>query len=153
MKFVKQLDENHFVVELGQEDLNKQLHVVVAHDYVEFFDRKVHCTDLRINGPHGAGYGNVVGCATSIQIPIRVAQDLFQTIAARNYMQPEHLVRDEKPVYLDWGIYSTYTYFDNAGTKMIAVEDPETGKFHHMPIALFKQIANLGEELKEIKEE
>ena len=138
MKFIEQLDDNRFVVELNEHDIqSEQLRVVVAHDYVSFVGRDWHCTDLRIQGPHGIS--NVVHNRAVVQIPIRVAQDLLRTILKREYLKPKHLKHsDGTPAYLDEGIRGTYCYRTDEGVDMVAIEDPETGIFYHLPESLYR---------------
>ena len=141
MKFVQQLDDNRFIVELDKYDDKKEPWVVVAHDYVCFHGRDWHCENYQVKGPHGAG--NVVNNHAAVQIPIRMAQDMLKTIMKRNYLQPKHLKdEDGKPTYLYNGSYlSAYSYWTDEHVQMVAVMDQETGEFAHMPMSLYKSIA------------
>lgn len=128
MKFIKQLSEDEFIVKMGDEDLLPRRRVIVAHDYVSFVGRDWHCTDLQgIKGPYGSG--NVVNNYATVQIPIRMAQDMLRTVLKRNYLQPEHLKSDDgTPRYLENGTRSTeYVYWDDNHTQMIAIQDKDTG--------------------------
>lgn len=149
MKFIKQLNENQFIVELDKDDIDSAIpRVVVAHDYVTFVGRDWHCTNLRITGPHGIS--NVVHNKAAVQIPIRVAQDMLRTIMKKEYLQKKHLFHEDKqPAYLNEGKFSMYKYRTDDGTDMIAVENPKTGEFTHIPLdvyaALQKNLSDLGE--------
>ena len=140
MKFIEQLDDNRFIVELGEVDDRKEPWVVVAHDYVCFHGRDWHCEDYQVKGPHGSS--NIVHNHASVQIPIRMAQDMLRTILKRDYLQPKHLKKSNgDPAYLYDGSYmNRYMYWTDDHVQMVAVMDQETGEFHHMPRSLYDSI-------------
>ena len=139
MKIIKQLSEDEFVIKMGEEDLVKDRRIKVAHDYVEIFGRNWYCNDFQVEGKYG--FGNVLDVATSVQIPIRIAQDMLKTISTYKYLQPEHLVRENgEPAYLypDSG-NQMYRYRTESGEEMVAIMD-DKGEFHHMTAGLYSQI-------------
>lgn len=140
MKFIKQLNENQFIVELDKDDIDSVIpRVIVAHDYVSFVSRDWHCTNLQITGPHGIS--NVVHNKATVQIPIRVAQDMLRTITQKEYLQKKHLFyKDGKLAYLNEGKYGMYKYRTDDGVDMIAVESPKTGEFTHIPLDVYETL-------------
>lgn len=136
MKFIKQLSDNQFIVEMGREDLDKDIHIKVAHDYVQIDGKDWHCEGYQISGPYG--YANVVHNHASIQIPIRAAQDILKTISNAEYLQASHLIDcDNKPKYLyDQCIYHYY----KDGKFMVAIMNDKTGEFTHIPEDVYNAI-------------
>ena len=136
MKFIKQLSDNQFVVEMDKEDLDKDIRIKIMHDYVQIDGRDWHCEDYQVKGPYGCA--NVVRNRVSIQIPIRAAQDILKTISDNEYLQESHLIDcDNKPRYLyDRGVYH---YYKN-GKNMVAIMDNNTGEFIHIPEDVYNTI-------------
>lgn len=136
MKFIKQLSDNQFIVEMDKEDLDKDVRIKIAHDYVQIDGRDWHCENYQVNGPYG--FANVVHNRVSIQIPIRAAQDILKTISDNEYLQESHLIDcDNKPRYLhDRNIYR---YYKN-GENMVAIMDSNTGKFTHISEDVYNTI-------------
>ena len=87
MKFIEQLSDNRFVVEMEKVDLDHDVHIKIAHDYVQIDGRDWHCEQYQVSGPYGCA--NVVHNRASIQIPIRAAQDILKTISNNEYLQDE----------------------------------------------------------------
>jgi hypothetical protein len=140
MKFIKQLDENHFIVEMGKEDTNGIPSVDVAHDYIQFNGWDCHCEDFQTYGPYG--HHNVVSNQASVQIPIRMAQDMLKTILKREYMQPDHLVFSDGTLRYLNTTNCVYSYSNDEGTEMVAVMDPKTGEFIHLPYRTYCVVKN-----------
>lgn len=136
MKFIKQLSDNQFVVEMDKEDLDKDIRIKIVHDYVQIDGRDWHCEDYQVKGPYGCA--NVVNNRVSVQIPIRVAQDILKTISDNEYLQESHLVDcDNKPRYLYCrGIYHYY----KDGKNMVAIMDSNTGEFTHISEDVYNTI-------------
>lgn len=136
MKFIEQLSDNKFVVEMDKEDLDKDIRIKIAHNYVQIDGQDWHCEDYQVNGPYGCA--NVVHSRVSVQIPIRAAQDILKTISDNEYLQESHLVDcNNKPRYLyDRGIYHYY----KDGKNMVAIMDNNTGEFTHIPENAYNQI-------------
>lgn len=136
MKFIKQLSNNQFVVEMDKEDLDKDIRIKIVHDYVQIDGRDWHCEDYQVKGPYGCA--NIVHNRASIQIPIRVAQDILKTISDNEYLQELHLVDcDNKPRYLYCrGIYHYY----KDGKNMVAIMDNNTGEFTHISEDVYNTI-------------
>lgn len=136
MKFIEQLSDNRFVVEMEKADLDKDVYVKVAHDYVQIDGRDWHCEQYQVSGPYG--WANVVHNRASIQIPIRAAQDLLKTISDNEYLQESHLIDcDGKLRYLcDNCIYH---YYKN-GKHMVAIMDNNTGEFTHISEEVYNKI-------------
>lgn len=136
MKFIEQLSDTRFVVEMGKEDLNKDICIKIAHDYLQIDGHDSHCEDYQIHGPYG--FANVVQNHVSIQIPIRAAQDILKTISDNEYLQESHLTDvDKKPRYLyDRCIYR----YRKDGVWMVAIMDKNTGEFTHITEDVYKVI-------------
>lgn len=136
MKFIKQLSDNQFIVEMEKEDLDKDIRIKIVHDYVQIDGRDWHCEDYQVSGPYG--YANVVRNRASIQIPIRVAQDILKTISDNEYLQESHLVDcNNEPRYLyDRGIY----HYRKNEENMVAIMNSNTGKFTHIPEDVYNKI-------------
>lgn len=136
MKFIKQLSDNQFIVEMDERDLDRDVRIKIVHDYVQIDGQDWHCEDYQIQGPYGCA--NVVHNRASIQIPIRVAQDILKTISDNKYLQESHLVDcDNKPRYLyHRGIYR---YCKN-GKNMVAIMDNNTGEFTHISEDVYNTI-------------
>lgn len=133
MKFIKQLSEDEFVVKMEPIDKDKSKRIVLAHDYLLINAREWNCTDLRIQGPYG--WANVVNYNVSIQIPIRMAQDMLKKVLTsdRKYLKEEHLIHsDGKPAYSDED-GTKYYYAKDDGTKMVAIYDKEKNEYVHIP--------------------
>ena len=129
MKFIKQLSDNQFIVEMDKSDLEKDIHIKIAHDYLQIDGRDFHCENYLIKGPYG--FANVVHNHASIQIPIRAAQDILKTISDDKYLQESHLIDvDNTPRYL----YDRCIYHYRKNDKwMVAIMDNKTGEFIHIP--------------------
>lgn len=140
MKVIKQLSENQFIVELDKDDIDSDIpRVIVAHDYVSFVGQDWHCTDLHITGPHGIS--NVVYNRAVVQVPIRVAQDMFRTIMKKEYLQKKHLLyKDGRLAYLNEGKRGMYKYRTDDGVDMIAIESSKTGEFTHIPLDVYEEL-------------
>ena len=136
MKFIKQLSDNQFIVEMDKEDLDKDIRIKIAHDYVQIDGRDWHCEDYQVSGPYG--WANVIHNRASIQIPIRAAQDILKTISDNEYLQESHLIDcDNKPRYLyDRGIY----HYCKNGENMVAIMNSNTGKFTHISEDVYNKI-------------
>lgn len=136
MKFIKQLSDNQFIVEMEKEDLDKDIRIKIVHDYVQIDGRDWHCEDYQVSGPYG--YANVVRNRASIQIPIRVAQDILKTISDDEYLQESHLVDcNNEPRYLyDRGIY----HYRKNEENMVAIMNNNTGEFTHIPEDVYNKI-------------
>lgn len=136
MKFIKQLSDNQFIVEMDKNDLDKDIHIKIAHDYLQIDGRDFHCEDYQIKGPYG--FANVVRNHVSIQIPIRAAQDILKTISDDKYLQESHLTDvDNVPRYLN--DQCIYHYCKN-GKSMVAIMDSKTGEFIHIPEDVYNAI-------------
>lgn len=136
MKFIEQLSDNRFVVEMGKEDLDKDVRIKIAHDYLQIEGHDSHCEDYQVKGPYG--FANVVQNNVSIQIPIRAAQDILKTISDDKYLQESHLTDvDGKPRYLyDKCVY----HYRKDGVWMVAVMDKNTGEFTHITEQVYNTI-------------
>lgn len=136
MKFIKQLSDNQFVVEMDKHDLDKDLRIKIAHDYLQIDGRDFHCENYQIKGPYG--FANVVHNHASIQIPIRAAQDILKTISDDKYLQESHLIDvDNVSRYLhDRCIYH---YYKN-GKWMVAIMNNNTGEFTHISEDVYNTI-------------
>lgn len=136
MKFIKQLSDNQFVVEMDKQDLDRDIRITIAHDYVQISGHDWHCEKYQVKGPYG--YANVVQNRVSIQIPIRAAQDILKTISDNEYLQESHLVDcNNAPRYLyDRGVY----HYCKNRKKMIAIMDSNTGEFIHIPEDVYNTI-------------
>ena len=139
MKFIKQLNDNQFIVEMSKEDLDKDIHIKIAHDYVQIDGRDWHCEEYQVSGPYGCA--NIVHNHASIQIPIRAAQDILKTISDNEYLKESHLIDvDKKPRYLhDRCIY----HYRKNGTSMVAIMDSNTGEFTHISEEVYNTIKSL----------
>ena len=140
MKFIKQVSEDEFIVKMGPEDANNTRKIVLAHDYLQITGRDWHCTEMHdLDAPWA--WGNVVHNQATIQIPIRMAQDMLEKVLTkdRQYLKSEHLVRDGKNVYRD-SEGMCYCYYDDNHTEMIAIYDSETDKYVHMTKSIYDSI-------------
>lgn len=141
MKFIKQLSEDEFVVKLGKEDADNTRKIVLAHDYLQFSGRDWHCTDFHgLNSPCTSG--NVIHTYATIQIPIRMAQDMLEKVLTsdRKYLRKDHLFYNNgKKGYCDPAGLS-YRYTNDYGTKMIAIYDGETDEYVHIPFDVYSSI-------------
>lgn len=81
---------------------------------------------------------NVIHNRVSVQIPIRVAQDIFKTISDNEYLQESHLVDcNNKPRYLyHRGVY----HYCKNGKSMVAIMDSNTGEFTHISEDIYNTI-------------
>lgn len=135
MKFIKQLSEDEFVVKMEPVDLDSDKKIILAHDYLQISGRDWDCTDLRIEGPYG--WANVVNHRVRIQIPIRMAQDILKNVLTpdRKFLKEEHLHREKGEAYCDQP-GDKYFYYKDDGTMMVAIYDPDTHKYVHLPATI-----------------
>ena len=141
MKFIKQLSEDEFVVKMGLEDGDNVRSITLAHDYLKFNGRNWYCTNMQLKDTPWS-YANVIDVRTSIQIPIRMAQDILENVLNkdRKYLKKEHLVRsDGTPGYSD-PVGLSYRYSTDDGIKMIAVYSKEKNQYIHIPEDLYESI-------------
>ena len=147
MKFIEQISDNRFIVEMEPQDADKTRRIVLAHDYLQFGGRDWYCTNLSgLNAPWA--FGNVVNVHSEIQIPIRMAQDMLENVLTkdRKYLKKDHLTySDGSPAYSDPAGLS-YEYSTDDGTRMVAVYSREKNQYIHIPIDLYE---TLKESLKE----
>lgn len=142
MKFIKQLSEDEFVVKMGPEDADNTRKIVLAHDYLQITGRDWYCTDMRkLNAPWA--FGNVINVHSSIQIPIRMAQDMLENVLTKDraYLKKEHLVYNGKPAYCDQS-GTSYIYYTDEGIRMIAMYCEEKNEYVHLPMDLYGIIKN-----------
>ena len=141
MKFIKQLSEDEFIVKMEPSDGDNTRSITLAHDYLQFSGRDWYCTNLSgLNAPWGSG--NVINVASSIQIPIRMAQDILENVLTkdRKYLKEDHLKRsDGSSNYLD-ADGTNYRYTTDDGTKMIAIFSKNQEKYIHVSLDLYKII-------------
>lgn len=138
MKFIKQLSEDEFVVKMEPIDKDRSKRIVLAHDYLLISAMGCDCTNLRIQGPYG--WANVVNYNASVQIPIRMAQDILKKVLTsdRKYLKEEHLIHsDGKPAYSDQN-GTKYYYTKDDGTKMVAIYDEEKNEYVHIPQSILR---------------
>lgn len=153
MQFIKQLSQDEFVVKLGPEDADNTRRIVLAHDYLQITGRDWHCTNMHgLSAPWA--WGNVVNNQASIQIPIRMAQDMLEKVLTpdRKYLKKEHLVYENgEPAYSDANGLS-YRYKKDNGVDMIAVYSKENNMYIHLPLDTYNTIKKITKE-EETKEE
>ena len=153
MKIIKQLSQDEFIVKLGSEDADKTRKIVLAHDYLQISGIDWHCTDIHgLNAPWA--FGNVVHTQASIQIPIRMAQDILENVLTsdRKYLKKEHLVRENgEPAYNDPNGLS-YRYKKDNGIEMIAIYSEENHTYIHLPLDTYNTIKKLAKD-DEVKSE
>lgn len=141
MKFIKQLSEDEFIVKMEPSDGDNTRSIILAHDYLQFNGRDWYCTNLSgLNAPWG--YGNVINVASSIQIPIRMAQDMLENVLTkdRKYLKEDHLKHsDGSSNYLD-AEGSNYRYITDGGIEMIAIFSRKQEKYIHVSLDLYKII-------------
>lgn len=143
MKFIKQLSEDEFVVKMEPIDADNTRKIVLAHDYLLFSGRDWYCTDMSgLNAPWA--YGNVINVHSKIHIPIRMAQDMLESVLTkdRKYLKKEHLVYSNgEPAYCDEP-GTSYVYRNDEGIQMIAIFCKETEKYVHIPMDLYETVKN-----------
>ena len=143
MKFIEQISDNRFIVEMEPQDADNTRKIVLAHDYLQFSGRDYYCTNLSgLSAPWA--YGNVVNVHSKIQIPIRMAQDMLENVLNkdRKYLKKDHLVRsDGLEAYSD-PVGLSYRYSTDEGTRMIAIYSQEKNQYIHIPEDLYESIKN-----------
>ena len=90
-------------------------------------------------------FGNVIHTQASIQIPIRMAQDILENVLTsdRKYLKKEHLVHENgEPAYNDPNGLS-YKYRKDNGTEMIAIYSGENHMYVHLPLDTYNTIKKL----------
>ena len=127
MQIINQLNDTDFVIRVEPRK-TKGTHIVVAHDYVNFFGEMCLDTDRgvykkSITGPN-AFCSNVVLVPANVQIPINpFVSGVLPMLTQHKYCQTEHAKG-----------YSLYghniTFYREDGVKMITVcekgEEPQT---------------------------
>jgi len=127
MQIINQLNDTDFVIRVQPKKRNGT-HIVVAHDYVNFFGEMGLYTDIdvynkSITGPN-ALCSNVVSVPMNVQVPIRsFVNGILPMLNEYKYCQKEHA-----------DSYSLHghniTFYREDGVKMITVcekgEEPQT---------------------------
>ena len=93
-------------------------------------------------------FGNIVHTHASVQIPIRMAQDILENVLTsdRKYLKKEHLVRENgESVYNDSNGLS-YKYRKDNGVEMIAIYSGENHAYIHLPLDTYNTIKNLAKD-------
>jgi len=132
MKFIKQLSEDEFVVKMEPADADPDRRIILAHDYLQFNGIDWTCGDFQVEGPYG--YANVVHHRVHVQIPVRMAQDILKNVLTsdRKFLKEEHLHREKGEAYCDQP-GDKYFYYTDDGVMMVAIYDPDTHKYVHLP--------------------
>ena len=142
MKVIQQLSEDEFVVKMDETDLKKEPSVIVAHDYVAFSANQGFMVDGSVTP-----YGKFEGCASNwikgrhiVQIGIRDMIDVVLPMLNKHeFCQPEHLVRDGKPVY-KYG--TSHLIFYEDGIEKIAIRKMDSDKYTIIDYETYKAIKN-----------
>ena len=141
MKITKELSDTRFEIELEPHDYEKTeggIHMVVAHDYVQFWSREWVQTESECP-PLKSEYqicANTLPIYQTVQIPIRdMVEVILPKLSEHKYCQKSHLTgKDGEPKYETTQVV---TYYED-GVKMIAI--PEEGEFYHIPYSLYKKL-------------
>ena len=143
MRIIKQLKEDEFVIKMEESDLKKNLHMIVAHDYVEF-DQSM---GIQADNDCPTLTGKFALCANwirarfDVQINIRDMVDfVLPFLNSHQYCQKDHLKMSDGSdnyCYED----SLITYFDKeSGTPMVAVRMEGETKYSVMTRKVYNSI-------------
>ena len=142
MKIIKQIDETHFEVEMESYDKDKEIRVFVAHDYLSIGAPDSFLTNLDIKGNYNSGPMNGLCNYSTIQIPIRAAQEIFKLIKDHKYLKPEHLIHsDGKPNYL-WNNHPII-FKDEEGKWKVAIRGDEEEEYSIVSLQVYNKIKNI----------
>lgn len=133
MKILEQKSPTTFLVESEPlTDEQKRHHMVIAHDYINFFGWKYISTkgNLMLKTPNGGGT-NILQVQTNMQINIAEFAGIFlPEINAAKEMQPEHF---KNYIYKN----KTVTYYKGR-VRMISFF--ENGEVVSMPLSTYEKI-------------
>jgi len=137
MQIINQLNDTDFVIRV-EPSKTKGTHIVVAHDYVNFFGTTSIATGDSYNkslmGPN-AYCSNRIWIPTNLQIPIRsFVNCVLPVLNEHKYCQKEHAK--------NYSLYGHHvTFYREDGVKMITVcekgEEPQT-----MTYSLYEKLAS-----------
>lgn len=143
MRIIKQLKEDEFVIKMEESDLKKNLHMIVAHDYVEF-DQPM---GIQADNDCPTLTGKFAFCANwirarfDVQINIRDIVDfILPFLNSHQYCQKDHLkMSDGSDNYCHEN--SLITYFDKeSGTPMVAARMGGETKYSVMTRKVYNSI-------------
>lgn len=136
MLITKQIDDRHFEVELEDSDFKQELAIVVAHDYVRFFDNP------GLQAKSGVELHTVNTCTNwipmrqSATIGIRdIVKFVLPYLTRHKYCQEEHI----KDNYM---FSPSAIQYSNDGEKLIAVRAIGDEDFTHIPLSVYNSIKN-----------
>lgn len=141
MKIIRQIDEIHFEVEMEPYDRDKEIKVFIAHDYLSIGASDSFCTSIDIKGEYNSGPVNGLYNYSTIQIPIRAAQEMLKLIENHEYLKPEHLTHhDGKPNYL-WN-NCPIIFKDEEGKWKVAIRGDEEEEYSIISLAVYNKLRN-----------
>lgn len=145
MRVTKQLSENEFVVRMDEDDLNMNEGIVIAHDYVRFFDNSGIMTsndfEGKIYGKYAKAASNWIKARHETTIGIRdfinVALPLIKGDAN---CQEEHLTRENGEQAYTFNSCH-FTFYDN-GVEKIALRKMGETEYTIMDLSTYREIKN-----------
>lgn len=139
MKIIEQIDESHFIVEMQEYDLCREVEIRMVHDYVSISAPSSFCTNLTIIGKYNSGANNTLARYNTVQIPIRIAQELFKLVQNHQYLKPEHLIAyDGKPNYL-WNNFPI-KFKNEEGEECVAIRGDREEKYSVISLEAYNKI-------------
>jgi len=142
MKIIKQIDENHFEVEIEPDDKDNKIRVFVAHDYLSIGAPNSFLTSIDIKGEYNSGPMNGLHNYSNIQIPIRAVQEILKLIKDHKYLKPEHLINfDGRPNYL-WN-NCPIMFKDEEGKWKVAIRGDEEEEYSIVSLQVYNKIRNM----------
>jgi hypothetical protein len=138
MKITKQISENEFVINLGEEPVNgNNTRIVVAHDYVNFFKSGTIYAEIDSSIP--SFYGKHTMCSNVINVPISCQINIAEfggmilpMLNARKEMEFEHYKGYVYPK-------NTVTFYNENRKKMISFFN-EDGTVETISVELYQRI-------------
>lgn len=152
MVITQQIDETHFVIEIGKEDCFQPDRVKVMHDYIGFRQpNRLFAKDSGLNlepfyGP-AAGATNTISVDQYVQIPIReMVEVIMPLLKDHPYLKVEHLTEggtEKHPNNYTWNLEDgLITYDGETHEQFIHFYDKESNSWTKIPYNIYLKIKN-----------
>lgn len=152
MVITQQIDETHFIIEVGKEDCLQADKVKIMHDYIGFKQTNRVFAKNGLNLP--AFYGSAAGATNTIsveqyaQIPIReMIEVIMPLLKDHPYLKTEHLIEGgtkDHPNNYTWNLEDgLITYDGETHEQFIHFYNKETNSWTKIPYNIYLRILRI----------